>query len=287
MTSVEFVARRMGGEVISRNRVKCPGPGHSSTDRSLIIILSNNAQDGFSVTSYAGDDWRECRDYVRDKLGYRWQPPPSTGVADKSAEERRDIAFKIWCASRPARGTLVERYLTDTRKLELPDTLAIRYHPRLKVTGTEQFAPAMVCALADIETNAFTGIHRTFLTPDAQKIKKATLGVKVGSAIKIDPHDAVTDGLAIAEGVETTIAARRLYRPAWCVVDAGGIEHFPVLERVGHIEIFADNDATMTGLRAARACQRRWLNNAREARIVMPTDVGCDIADLVAEGVLT
>jgi hypothetical protein len=78
-------------------------------------------------------------------------------------------------------------------------------------------------------------VHRTFLTETAQKISKTILGRKHGSAIKIDAD--VGEGLAIAEGVETTIAVRYLYRPAWSVIDAGGMRHFPVLAGIEHLEI--------------------------------------------------
>src|SRR5262249_24933894 len=124
-------------------------------------------------------------------------------------------ARSIWDAAKPAKGTLVERYLLETRGLVLPETDAIRFHPRLRVTHTDRFAPAMVCRMSDIRSNEFTGVHRTFLTDTAEKISKSILGRKHSSAIKIDDDEKVEEGLAIAEGVETTIAARYLYRPAW------------------------------------------------------------------------
>ena len=42
------------------------GPGHSSKDRSLSILITGS---GFIVHSFAGDDWRVCKDYVRSRLG--------------------------------------------------------------------------------------------------------------------------------------------------------------------------------------------------------------------------
>jgi hypothetical protein len=272
----------------------CPGPGHSLADRSLSvkIIPTNTAGDGFVVHSFAGDDPMQCRDYVRERLGlpswrphqaecpeYEPKPAPAPAVAQNN---NAAFAKQIWDAGKPAKGTLVERYLTETRGLELPDTGAIRFHPKLKVTHTDMFAPAMVCAMTDIRTGEFTGVHRTFLTEKAEKIGRAHLGRKLGSVIRIDANDSVHVGLAIAEGVETTIANRYLYRPAWCVIDEGNMREFPLIAGIEHLEIFADNDPSGVGERAALACRERWENQGWEVEIVMPP-AGMDAADLVSK----
>ena len=61
-------AKLLGGDV-SGNRVLCPGPGHSSADRSLSIKFDPGAPDGFVVHSFAGDDPIVCKDHVRTVLG--------------------------------------------------------------------------------------------------------------------------------------------------------------------------------------------------------------------------
>src|SRR6185369_7665241 len=67
-------AFRLGGEV-SGKQILCPGPGHSAADRSLRVKFDLRAPDGFVVQSFASDDWRECRDHVRKRLGLPdWQP---------------------------------------------------------------------------------------------------------------------------------------------------------------------------------------------------------------------
>jgi hypothetical protein len=109
--------------------------------------------------------------------------------------------------------------LFETRRLELSDSAAIRFHPRLKFSHAGEFLPAMVCAMVDIHTNEFTGIHRTFLTADAKKAGVLTLGRKLGSAIKIDPDDAVHKGAGGRRRNREHLAARFLYRPAWSLID--------------------------------------------------------------------
>ncbi len=197
-THVRAAARALGGDISGRNGVVCPGPGHSRQDRSLSVRFDPSAPDGFVVYSHAGDSVLDCKDHVRERLGLPlWRPRRGD---DAPSKIRRHIpepppeqhakhlgyARSIWDAAKPPKGTLVEQYLVETRRLELPDTEAIRFHPRLRVTHTDRFAPAMVCRMSDIRTGEFTGVHRTFLTDTAQKISKTILGRKHGSAIKLD-----------------------------------------------------------------------------------------------------
>ena len=58
-----------------REKRSAPGPGHTPRDRSLSVTLDSNAPDGFLIYRHAGDDWKACRDYVRQRLGLpSWQP---------------------------------------------------------------------------------------------------------------------------------------------------------------------------------------------------------------------
>ena len=50
-------------------RISIPGPGHSSRDRSLSVTFDPTAPDRFTVNSFAGDDWRACKDLVRARYG--------------------------------------------------------------------------------------------------------------------------------------------------------------------------------------------------------------------------
>jgi len=63
------VARALGGTVTGPNSILIPGPGHKAADRSLSIKFDGRAPGGFIVYSHADDDFAQCRDYVRDKLG--------------------------------------------------------------------------------------------------------------------------------------------------------------------------------------------------------------------------
>jgi hypothetical protein len=79
MLTIQELHRALGGN-ISRGKngpeVLCPGPGHSREDRSLSVTISGGGND-IVVHSFAGDDPIVCKDYVRDKIGLRFQPRPN------------------------------------------------------------------------------------------------------------------------------------------------------------------------------------------------------------------
>jgi len=67
--------KALGGVKSGRTGILCPGPGHGKRDVSLSVIFGPEYPEGFGVHSFAGDDFRECRDFVRDKLGMpAWKP---------------------------------------------------------------------------------------------------------------------------------------------------------------------------------------------------------------------
>jgi RecA-family ATPase len=68
ITQLKSWAAALGGNVCGKS-VRCPGPGHSTTDMSLSVTPEPSAPDGFLVHSFSGDDPIACKDYVRAKLG--------------------------------------------------------------------------------------------------------------------------------------------------------------------------------------------------------------------------
>lgn len=65
------VAAAMGGKVSPSNpdMARVPGLGHSKHDDGLVVWVTDADPEGFTTYSHHGDDWLECRDYVRSKLG--------------------------------------------------------------------------------------------------------------------------------------------------------------------------------------------------------------------------
>jgi hypothetical protein len=132
--------------------------------------------------------------------------------------------------------------------------------------------------MTDAVTGEPCGVHRTFLDADGKRINKKMRGRAKGAVVRLSADEDVTLGLAIAEGIETALAAP--FRPVWACLSAGGIAAFPVLAGIECLTIFADNDANGTGMKAARACAERWHAAGREASIHIPTETGTDFAAL-------
>ena len=296
---IRAMARLLEGEAVSGQQILCPGPGHSQRDRSLSVWLTSDAPEGFSCHSFTGDDWRLCRDHVRDRLGLGrtefFATPPSLRE-DPFAEifepgpdpfwtERRRRALAVWRDGGDPRGTPVETYLR-ARGLDLPDELAgavLRFNPRTPWREHQRVVrvPAMIAALRDIHTDAIVGVHRTRLSDAGQKLGRRMQGIAAGAAVKLDPDEAVTSGLVIGEGVETVMAARQIgFRPAWALGSAGAIAAFPVPHGIDGLTILAETDDGGANARAIEACGNRWADAGREVILVDPR-IGGDINDAI------
>jgi hypothetical protein len=231
--------------------------------------------DGFIVYSHAGDDWRACKDYVMERLGYdrRRQRRP---VEDRSAG-----AVALWNNAQDPERT-VRLYLAR-RGLALPDDVAgrvVRFHPACPRGQDRQ--PAMLTAFRTIAHDRLVAIHRTFLSDDGRKLDRRMLGPVANAAIKVDPDEAVELGLFIGEGFETCLAARMLgFRPTWALGSAGAIGNFPVLAGIEAITFLAETDDNGANARAARSCARKWIAAGHEAYVVVP-GIGGDMNDLVS-----
>ena len=79
LPSIAKMAELLGGDVRGAE-VHCPGPGHSAADRSLSVKPDLADREGFVTHSFAGDDWKACRDHVREKLGLPEPKPQQTSA---------------------------------------------------------------------------------------------------------------------------------------------------------------------------------------------------------------
>jgi hypothetical protein len=295
----------LGGEISGR-QLLCPGPGHSPRDRSLSVRLEPGAPDGFIVFSHAGDDFRDCRDYVRVRLSLpAWQPGDEQerrvdeeqlrafdiSAADREAERpphgdddriRITRAMQIWGEGRDPRGTLAEKYLNKQRMLDLPDSLrgeVLRFHPlcpwRDENTGNTIFVPALIAAYRSIDDDQTIGIHRIALNPDGTKRDRRMLGITRRAAIKLDAAGAT---LAIGEGAETAMAARELgFSPVWALGSVGQISSFPVIDGVKSLTILGE--AGKASSDAVAVCTPRWHAAGRRVRVITPDDGCSDLND--------
>jgi hypothetical protein len=249
MMDVTMIAATMGGDVTGRDSCLVPGPGHSKADRSLSIKIDPTDPLGFKANSFAGDDWRACRDHIAAALG----------LSGLNSGGTSGVPLQLWSETIAAPGTLAEKYL-KSRHLSLPDRHegVLRFHPNCPFGKGTRY-PCMVALYRDIKTNEPKAVHRTALTPDGKKIDRKALGPKAGCAIKLSADEDVAEGLTIGEGIETALAGMMLnFRPAWALGDAGALARFPVLSGIECLTILVDNDASGTGQTSAIECSRRW-----------------------------
>jgi Toprim domain len=238
-TDLRTIARALGGE-ISGGQILCPGPGHSSRDRSLAVRLSPTAPTGYVVHSFAGDDPLRCRDHVTARVGLRrdgrrWstlrrrkgaaqarhaqsQAPhqgPINGEGTASDASRTESARWLWRGARPIAGSAAERYLREARGYGGPLPVTLRYlqargdHPHAMIAAfalpNEPEPGAIAIAGGDV-----TGVHLTRLASDGRgklgsRRDKIIIGRCLGSPIMLAPTNDLL-GLAVCEGIEDALS---------------------------------------------------------------------------------
>lgn len=294
--NLQHMARALGGSQSGRNSIAFPTPGHSPHDRGSIVTFHPDAPDGFVVFSHNGGNVFVIRDMIKALLGISRQ------VAAKPAErilaqvepkpddaERSRYALKIFDQGRDIAGTPGMTYLIDRGidRERLPGDVgrALRWHRECRWEGST--TGAIIALLTDAITGEPRAIHRTAVTHAGEKIGKKMLGPAAGCVVRLWPDEAVTTGLVLGEGIETTlVAATRIEHkatrlaPAWAACSAGTMERFPPLTGIECLTLLVDNDANGAGQRAAAKCSARWTDAGREVVRLVPNAIGVDFADL-------
>jgi putative DNA primase/helicase len=190
-------ARKLGGEVFAK-QIRCPGPGHTRNDRSLVLSASKKSELGYVFTSFAGDGFQICADYIRDKLnlpgfkpGAAYVPPKVREKPEKPVQDNTEGARKIWREAGDIRGTPAEVYLRDDRRLRLDRDLdwhrVFRFHKKCRFEGRNY--PAMIALFRDVLTDEPKAIHGIFLTRDGHKIGHAACAID-----KLQRREAASSG---------------------------------------------------------------------------------------------
>jgi len=211
-------------------------------------------------------------------------PAPATkGPATKTEAEKYAEAKAFWRAGgRIASGDPVDLYLKHRVGTYAP-TRALKFIPATPFSGT--MYPAMVAAFVDVH-GELAGIQRTFLTPDGRKAnldpaRWNTGALPDGGAVRLAPYDKV---LGIAEGVETALAATRLFGlPVWAALTENRVEVWEPPEGVNEIVVFGDCDGNFVGQSAAYSLARRLSRDkTRTVQVMIPPEVGKDWNDELA-----
>jgi hypothetical protein len=239
-SDLESWAKCLGGDVRGQ-QILCPGPWHSSRDRSLSIRFNAGAPDGFVVYSFAGDDYRICKDHVIERLGLRHRAhqrkPVLKPLRRTEANNRTELALFLWKKRRPVEDSPAETYMRQVRRYSgpIPPTLAYLppsrrdHHPALIAAYAipEEKEPGCI-AVAD---SMVRGVQLTLLKPDGSgkadvSNSKLTIARCMGTPIVLAPMDDLL-GLAIVEGIEDGLSVH--LATGLGVWAAGGAPRLPAL----------------------------------------------------------
>lgn len=210
-----------------------------------------------------------------------------------------DRLTEVWRGCRGDRSRIADYLLARGLPAEILDRIdagALRLHPALPYFDGEgrhrgDF-PAMVARVTDADGKSVT-LHRTYLDPDgagklnlgdepAKKLMTAVRdGASKGASIKLASAQSV---LGLAEGIETALAVMTATgQPCWSCVSAGGLETVVLPPEVQGVHVWADNDASGRGLRAAERLAKRLYQENRAVYVHPPSRVGSDWLDVYVE----
>ena len=257
-----------GARSVARRTVRAPCPRCDRGPRDTALAITTDER---GTVSY-------CH-----RCGYTAHEPHRVPVSIVTPSEPLDWSARaqaIWDRTQPLRGSLGEVYLRHRGCAMPPADGDLRYLP-----PTDRHPPSLCARVTDALTVRPLTLHITRLAADGRG--KAGTGRdkllltghrKRGGCIRLWPDEAVTHGLAIAEGIESALAAAHAYTPVWAAIDAGNLAALPVLGGIETLVLVADHDDA--GIRAAHECARRWSAAGREVRIAVPSTPGADAADL-------
>jgi hypothetical protein len=259
---------------MSTTRAPCPQCNRGPKDRALAVTTDEKG----TVAYCHRCGYTKAENFER-------RPLEPIRTAPKSTEplEWSDRAEAIWRRTKPLRGTVGQIYLEHRGCVLPPQDSDLRFLP-----ASDKYPPSLCARVTDAVTNAPLSLHFTRLTSDGRgkagtDCDKMLLAGhrKRGGVIRLWPDECVTHGLALAEGIESALAAAHLFTPVWAAVDAGNMAQLPVLPGIEALTIYADHDEA--GLKAAKECARRWHDAGREVHIRAPRAAGADAADVSRE----
>jgi len=214
--------------------------------------------------------------------------PQSPVIAPKA---RRDTSFEtltaIWQRAQRLTGNEPASWYLARRGLP-HDSPSLRFLPRFTYYHDDKSKtehPAMLALFVSPDRTVHT-IQYTYLDGAGRKAdvpeprKLAPAKIPTGGAVRL-ASSAQTMG--IAEGVETALAAAKLFEvPVWSALSAGGLVKWQPPETARHIIVFGDNDANATGQAAAWSLAHRLIAEGLTAEVRVPDEPGTDWNDVLS-----
>lgn len=157
------------------------------------------------------------------------------------------------------KGDPVDKYLKNRGLSDIP--FNIFYCPKCYELETRKHQKAMLAIFSAPDGEALT-IHRTYVKDgkklDIKSPKKIMTPLKpmAGGAVRL--YNGKPEVLGVCEGIETAMAVHELYKiEVWPCLSAILLEKFEPPDWVHTVNIYADNDYTYTGHRAAYTLANR------------------------------
>lgn len=270
--SAEAATRALGGKWTGRSGIAfCPV--HDNT-RTPALSLADGDTGKLLVKCFAGCDpvdvLRELNRRGFDDGSFNDRPMPKPAF---NASDRRGYALELWHETRPILDTLAEEYLRK-RGVKPPFPASLRFHPHLKHAQSQTRHPAMIALVSTGEQDQATGIHRTYLAPDAMKAAvmpcKMMLGDCGGGAVRLSNG---RDGpIVVCEGIETGMSLRDALAGeipiprVWAALSTSGIVGLRLPSVRSTIVIAPDGDPP--GYRAAGMLAARAQTEGHDVRIM-------------------
>jgi putative DNA primase/helicase len=299
--TAETIAKALGGRKAGGGwMVRCP----VHDDREPSLSIRDGCDGKVLVHCHAGCDQQKViaalkargiwqgTDRRRHGMLIRSQPSlAAKDEPDRRDAERTQTALRLWGASVPATGTLVETYLRS-RAIVMPIPATLRFHGGTK-HARGKFWPAMVALVTRGEDDTPLAIHRTFLAHDGTgkapvEPQKMMLGPCRSGVVRLGP---IGDRLMIGEGIETALSVMQATgQAAWAALSTSGLRTLDLPDTVRNVIVLADGDEP--GEAAALDAARRWKREGRCVRIARPpremdfNDFLMDRADRIGDGAL-
>lgn len=260
--------------------------------RGSYLCRKCGAGDGFDlIMRYTNCTFVESLEKIERFFGIVHVPESTPPVV-----KTHSLYLQAWEQAKPVRyRDAVHSYLTNRglyigcKKKDFSAELRChRGMPYLsKEDGSEGLAYPVMLARVVNRHGIVINMHRTYLQEgfkaSVENPKKMMAGEYKGGVVELQPVTEET--LGYAEGIETALAAHELFcMPVWATLTAGNMAQLDwVPEKVRKIRIFADNDASHTGQKAALEFARRWILRGKEVEVWLPEETGKDFLDIRVE----
>ena len=251
--------------------------------RGTWICNHCGAGDGIDLAMrMLGIDFRELAERLEPLID---DAPVMPSAAERSPEDCRSALNRLWSEARRIQpDDAVGRYLKARLGLTtFPRCLRMVDHLRYQ-DDVPSYHPAMVAKVSGPDGEAAT-LHRTYLSQDGRKaaveIPRRLMPGKVpdGAAVRLFPP---AERLGIAEGIETALAASRLFdMPVWAATNATMLAKWQPPDCTREVVVFGDADHAFGGQAAAYALAHRLAVRDRVVRVELPPQIGTDWADVL------